>query len=216
MKSEKIIYFYLRTKDDLIKHGYGYEIDWQETRDFQNLTESEFIKESAWVILNSGMKEEIIRNKFQAISGAFLNWQSATIINDNFKKCYIKALKVFNHKKKIISILKLCEQITVLGFNKIYENIRLYGLKFLMTLDYIGPVTCYHLAKNIGLDVVKPDRHLKRIADLVNCTPDELCTLISKKTGDKKSVVDLILWRFASINKDYQLLIPKIKLCPFP
>jgi hypothetical protein len=37
--------------------------------------------------------------------------------------------------------------------------------ELLQKLPFIGPVTCYHLARNIGLlDVVKPDLHLERLA----------------------------------------------------
>ena len=33
----------------------------------------------------------------------------------------------------------------------------------------------FHLARNLGLDFAKPDRHLQRIAQSYNTTPQELC-----------------------------------------
>jgi hypothetical protein len=68
----------------------------------------------------------------------------------------------------------------------------------------MGPATSHHLAKNIGLDVVKADRHLLRIAEKAgyNC-PDELCETISEYVGDKKSVVDVVIWRFAATQSNY-------------
>ena len=75
---------------------------------------------------------------------------------------------------------------------------------FLKTFDFIGPVTCYHLGKNIGLEVVKPDRHLVSIAQAAGFpTPRDLCEVISKITGDKITVVDLILWRYATLHTNY-------------
>ena len=40
---------------------------------------------------------------------------------------------------------------------------RTEGVNYLTTFDQIGPVTAFHLAKNLGLDVVKPDRPLVRM-----------------------------------------------------
>src|SRR5204862_28581 len=44
------------------------------------------------------------------------------------------------------------------------EALRAHGPTWLTRCPYIGPVTCWHLAKNVGMDVVKPDRHLVRMA----------------------------------------------------
>ena len=77
-------------------------------------------------------------------------------------------------------------------------------IETLQTFSYIGPVTAYHLAKNIGLAVAKPDRHLKRIASLFGYHDVQiLCSEISKITGDSIPIVDIVFWRFATIEKDY-------------
>jgi len=34
----------------------------------------------------------------------------------------------------------------------------------LRSFPYIGGVTAFHLAKNLGADLAKPDRHLSRLA----------------------------------------------------
>jgi hypothetical protein len=76
------------------------------------------------------------------------------------------------------------------------------GIDYLQTFDFIGPVTAFHLAKNIGLDVVKPDRHLLRLAAAAGCNhPSELCGAIAEVTGDKVSVINLILWRYATLDE---------------
>ena len=68
----------------------------------------------------------------------------------------------------------------------------------------MGPVTACHLAKNLGLDVVKPDRHLLRIAAVTGYqSPYEMCCDIAKVTSDKLSVIDLVIWRFATIQRQY-------------
>jgi len=44
--------------------GFQDEILWQSNLCFDNLNESTFLREIAWVILTCGMKETIIRNRF--------------------------------------------------------------------------------------------------------------------------------------------------------
>jgi len=74
-----------------------------------------------------------------------------------------------------------------------------------MSFDYIGPVTCFHLAKNLGVDVVKHDRHLVRYASYMGFRDaTELCEMISRITGDRVAVVDLVLWRFATLMPAYE------------
>lgn len=87
------------------------------------------------------------------------------------------------------------------------EQITSNGVSFLETFPYIGPVTAYHLAKNIGLDVVKPDRHLVRLAASAGYpSPLALCEDIATVLGERLGVVDLVLWRFATQCERYLTL----------
>jgi len=200
---ERLADLYLNIKNTIIRHGFGDEIDWQEDNHIEKLNETTFLKESAWVVLSSGMRETVIRQKFPSISKAFYNWHSSKIVN-NKNKCRKAALKVFGNKRKIDAIIKIVEKTYKLGFYLFKENIVKDGIEFIQLLPFMGPATSYHLAKNIGLDVVKPDRHLLRITDKAgyNC-PEKLCNTISKYVGDKISVVDIVMWRFATIQSNY-------------
>lgn len=83
-------------------------------------------------------------------------------------------------------------------------------IEALRSLPFMGPATTRHLAKNIGFDVVKPDRHLLRIAAVAQfSSPDELCRAISALVGDRLSVVDSVLWRYATLRSDYLDAFPK-------
>lgn len=68
---------------------------------------------------------------------------------------------------------------------------------YLRSLPWIGDITCWHLAKNYGHDVAKPDRHLVRIAG------DEgvhgLCARLARESGDRVATVDLVIWRAANL-----------------
>jgi hypothetical protein len=91
-----------------------------------------------------------------------------------------------------------------IGFETLKEKIPSDPINFLQIFDYIGPVTVYHLAKNIGLPVAKPDRHLVRIALQENYYDvQSFCGEISRLSGDSVPVVDIVFWRFATIDNDY-------------
>jgi hypothetical protein len=70
----------------------------------------------------------------------------------------------FNNIRRIEAIILIARNISSKGFDSFKKALYLDPLGVLQSLPYIGPVTCYHLAKNIGLQVAKPDHHLTRLA----------------------------------------------------
>lgn len=103
---------------------------------------------------------------------------------------------VFHHKGKV----KAIEYIIANGERLFEEYIESKDkLEYLKTLPFIGEITKYHLAKNLGENVVKPDRHLVRIANNYNTTPYELCEKLSKETSYRIATIDLIIWRAANL-----------------
>lgn len=142
----------------------------------------------------------MVRNRFEKVSRAFKNWTSADSIVVSRARCEKEAREIFNHPAKIRAIGNVCERVAACTFPQILKQIEAQGIDFLQTFDFIGPITRFHLAKNIGLDVVKPDRHLLRMAAAAGFShPDELCRRIAKITGDMISVIDLVLWRYATL-----------------
>jgi len=201
---EALLEKYVDAKDYIINEGYVAEIDWQSGLNFDSTSESDFLRESAWVILSSGMRETVIRKKFEDIEASFLKFISAKDIVLNADECREKAISEFSHDKKIDAIISLSTRVVVDGFDIVKKQIKHYGIRYLQSFDFIGPATSYHLAKNLGLCVSKPDRHLCRVADVTGFESVEvLCDTLSDCTGDSASVVDLVIWRFATLNSDY-------------
>ncbi len=199
-----VIDSYLDAKHAVVLAGYWAEIDWQANLAFDDATESTFLSEAAWVILSSGFRERAVRSLFPRVSRAFLEWSSAQAIVRNRRKCVANALIAFGHVGKVDAIAIVAERVADLGFARFAAELRADPIAFLQTLPYLGPVTSIHLAKNLGFDVVKPDRHLARISlGLGFPGPDELCTAISDVVGDPLSVVDIVFWRFATLFPDY-------------
>ena len=107
----------------------------------------------------------------------------------------MSASTVFGHKAKAGAIDAIWA-----GRRDLFVAYRQAEDKIAWLRDYIpwiGPITCYHAAKNFGVDVCKPDVHLQRIADAHGETPQALCERLAKASGDRIATVDLILWRAA-------------------
>ena len=203
--ADHLVRSYLNIKRRLVDNGWGDEIDWQDDLDFQSVTESDFLRETAWVVLSAGMAERVIQVKFPVITEAFCGWSSADAIVQDRRAIRRKALRAFNHEAKIASIIEIACAVSATGFPRVKECIEREREQFLAKLPYIGPVTALHLAKNLGLDVAKPDRHLVRIAEAAGY--DSAATLwsrIADIVGDRVSVVDLVLWRFATQERRYR------------
>lgn len=200
----RLIDAYVDAKVAIAEKGFGHEIDWQYLLDFEAVGESQFLQELAWVVLNSGMREAVVRKRFGGVAAAFLNWESASCIAANSECCREAALSEFGHRGKIDAIVSAARRVHRAGFNRIKADIADRGASYLESFDFIGSVTSLHLAKNLGLDVVKPDRHLCRVAEVAGYeSPATMCQIISEETGDKVSVVDLVIWRYATVTGDY-------------
>jgi hypothetical protein len=195
---------YRWAKEYVIAQGYSAEIRWQCEASFEAITESQFLSEAAWVILSCGMRETVISRKFPLLSTAFLEWDSSGAILRRKRNCRDAALRIFAHEQKIDAILRIIEVVRNEGLEEMKKGIRSSGVAYLQRFPFLGPATSYHLAKNLGIDVVKPDRHLLRITAIAGFdSPERFCRYISDAVGDKSSVVDVVLWRFATLHQCY-------------
>lgn len=203
-KIEKLAHAYFHAKDFVIQRGFEHEIDWQENVSIDKISETDFIRETSWVILSSGMHENVIRKVFPNVSSAFYNWESASRIAYNESVCYNEALKYFKNRKKIEAIIYCVKYLDFTGYEFFIQQVKDHGIDFISKFPFLGPVTSYHLAKNIGYNVVKPDRHLERIAKNMGfLNPNEMCASLSNLIEEKISVIDLVLWRYANQNRHY-------------
>ena len=199
-----LLRLYNTAKRTVVEAGYLSEITWQESVSFDQIHETDFLREHAWVVLSCGMRESVVGKRFQHVSRCFWNWQSASMITATAETCRRLALTAFNHELKIDAILFVAKLIANVGFSSFRRSLGEDPLGELERLPYIGQVTRYHLAKNLGMDVAKPDRHLSRIAKSLGFrSAQDLCTCIAEETGEAIRVVDLVLWRFATLSRNY-------------
>lgn len=177
--------------------GLSAELEWQRRVTTEQLTESTFLREAAWVILCSGFRESVVRGIFDHISLCFCDWSSAREILDSFPACLIAAEASFRGRRKLSAIVQAAKIVDAHGFDSLREEFERDPIATLLQFPYIGPITSLHLAKNLGVDTVKPDRHLVRAAAAFGFSgPTELCVALAQESGEPVKVVDLVIWRY--------------------
>ena len=139
----------------------------------------EFALEIIFVICNSGMKNTVARGIYDRCVSALIAGRPIT-------------KNVFGHKGKVDAIKTIWNRRERLFREFLDADDK---LAFAKALPWIGPITCYHVAKNFGADVAKPDVHLQRLADQHGCTVQELCADLAKQLGLRVCTVDTVLWR---------------------
>jgi hypothetical protein len=183
------------------------ELEWQRNADAHTFTETELLREAAWVILCSGFREATIRRIFDYISLCFCDWESAKEIVESAPLCKRGAAAAFNNHTKLDAIIDVAKTVQSIGFLQFKTAVLASPITALTNLRFIGPVTSWHLAKNLGIDVVKPDRHLMRVAATLGFeNVQRVGSTISSAVGEPLKVVDLVLWRYLADNPHAELI----------
>lgn len=166
----------------------GHVGDWEWSQNLKPPTGPEALAcEYTWVVLNSGMKNTVAHkimdrvwplvSSGMAIGNAFGHRGKAEAIESTWRQRTERYQSFFvANALGAAAVLVWCE-----------------------SLPWIGPITKYHLAKNLGVDVAKPDRWLVRLAEAERTTVDDLCTRLARETGDRVATVDVVLWRACAI-----------------
>lgn len=157
--------------------GYAEAIEWSENVQPPK-TPEQFASEVIYVAINAGFSNRIAVPIFERCMKALRKGKSSKT--------------VFGHPGKTDAIDDIWKRRAAL-FGKLKEADDL--IEFCATLPWTGPVTKYHVAKNIGADVAKPDVHLNRLANPESVTAQELCERLARETGYRAATIDLILWR---------------------
>jgi hypothetical protein len=137
-----------------------------------------FAMEVIFVICNSGMKNTVARQIYERCISALKRGEPV--------------FDVFKHPGKAAAIEQIWREREQLHAGYFAAEDK---LAFTESLPWIGEVTKYHVVKNFGADVAKPDVHLVRLAEREGCTPQDLCERLARETGLRVAAVDTVLWR---------------------
>ncbi len=158
-------------------HGYGEMINGSEKVP-PPVDTTTFAGEAIYVICNSGMNNLVANGIYWKCLKALRRRQSSSTVFGHPGKT--KAIDhIWQHRKTLFAGFQIAE-------NKV---------AYCETLPIIGSITKYHLAKSLGVDTIKPDLHLMRLAKREQVSPIALCARLAYLTGYKLSTIDSILWR---------------------
>lgn len=176
---------YRLLKSLITEAGFGDDITWAENIG-RCKTAADFQREHSFVVCNSGMRAK-------AACGIFLKVQVALAAGRPLGE-------VFRHELKCRAIQHVYDRRAELFAR--FREVEVEGveaiLSFLVTLPHIGDIVKFHLAKNLGCPVAKPDRHLVKIASFFGAGAQAFCERLSAESGDKVTTVDTAVWRAAS------------------
>jgi hypothetical protein len=182
---------------------------------YPNFTERDLLRELAWVVLCSGFREKVIRKHFWKISICFLDWCSAAAIKTHAKICVDTALDVFRSRPKLEAIAQSAALIDAAGVESVQKEIRQNPIEALQRFPFIGNVTAFHLAKNLGFNFAKPDRHLQRIStEHGYSNVQEFCAAVAEAVGDSVRNSDTLLWRISEMGHGALIHFPSITILP--
>jgi|HubBroStandDraft_6_1064221.scaffolds.fasta_scaffold637766_2 hypothetical protein len=198
---------YARAAEYIAAAGLDHEVSWQRNSQLASVSESILLREAAWVILCSGFRESTVRRVFDYVSLCFCDWDSAAAIVESCPACHLAARASFRNTAKLFAIVEIARRVDVIGFDSLKRSIVSDPIATLRQFPYIGPVTVWHLAKNLGFNAAKPDRHLTRISKRLGFGgPEQFCATIADASGEAVKVIDLVVWRYLAdnANRDHE------------
>ncbi len=188
MTNQDPLNYYDKARSYVLATQYRREVEWCETRPpLETLDGYDFFCEYVWVVLSAGMQSQVAEKIFHRYLENIGNPEKA--INHLKKRDAVESA-ILNYPiwlKTVKSLKTDAERV-----------------EYLDTLPFIGKITKFHLARNIGIECVKPDIWLVRVAKHFGYpTPLDLCEYIKKSIGENLGVIDVVIWRYCNLTRDY-------------
>jgi len=181
---------YVRAAEFVTRAGYHDDIDWAHSLQSVKPDAQYVLREGAWVIVNSGFRWQVAQKLWPLLREVFHQFEPDKVTSE----CREPALEILRHEGKIDAIIALAGIVRA-GIEPILEDAKTPPK--LTRLPYIGKITCWHYAKLLGVDCVKPDVHLQRAAEAAGYDGAlALCQAVREQVGDPLTVIDSIFWRY--------------------
>lgn len=213
----------------------------------EKLTNRRIFAELSWIVYSSGFRFDIVKKYWSSIREAFHEFNVPEVAQW-FNDLGAQARRIcrksgFRNQKKAKwcienakIIIELDDKMEHLGGLKGYfvETSKMDAFELVKSVPIIiqdlgfkgiGKTTVFHLLKNVGIDIFKPDIHVRRILarlGLVQCehaSTTEICTAMSflSWVSDMKiRELDTLLFVYGKITGDNIQIFTKVKRECFP
>jgi hypothetical protein len=158
-----------------------------------------FWYEYIWCVYAGGFSARVLAMKWPELSDAYGDWGGLTSAQRERVLAIIRRPDKFEACLKVAQMMQGGQRLHPESWWGGFKAVYLSTPKRMQGLPFIGPVTSYHLARNLGHEAVKPDLHLVRLAAHYGFhTPLDLCTFLAEQRGERVGVIDLVLFHAAS------------------
>ncbi|HWI51297.1 MAG TPA: hypothetical protein VNT01_04070 [Symbiobacteriaceae bacterium] len=160
-------------------------------------TDRELLAEYGWVVISCGLTPHVAIKHWPRMTEAFRNWQPLEVAGNRIP-VRIAALNVIKNPRKLDHILDFADDLA--REPGLMQRLAAMDLKQVMaklaTLPFVGANNRYHLARDLGYDVVVKTGPVPRLAAYLETTSEALCERIAAEQGERVRTVDLVLWNW--------------------
>jgi len=197
--------------EQYVRENFPEDLEWSEAQvskvNVNRVSKDHFMAEAAYVTYCSGYRQKIVEKYWPQLTELYCRF-IPEMIAIHADEIEARATYYINHKGKIKAIINTAKFLANLTDDEWREYKKRItpedNFEILTEFGYIGKITKYHLARNIGFDTIKPDRHLERIGKAVGIDPFQMCRKLSEQSkilvGKHYPVhtIDSIFWRTAA------------------
>ena len=154
----------------------------------------DFWSEYIWTCYTSGFSAKVLSTFWHELLDAYGPWT----LTHEIGIIWPRVSPIIANRRKCESILTTRGLMQELGWETFW-NTYCKSVDTLQQLPFVGKITKNHLGRNLGLDCVKEDIHLTRLADhyeFPNATL--MCEFLAGLYDERIGVVDFILWAYAA------------------
>ncbi len=160
-------------------------------------TDGDLFMEYGWVVISCGMTAHVTSKLWPRMSEAFCQWDPAPVAARPVD-ARTAALAVLKNPRKINAIIDFADDLVREPglMARLAAKPAKEVLAWLQTLPWVGETSRFHLARNIGWDVVVRTGPVPRLAAYLLTTPQELVETTAREVGERVRTVDLVLWNW--------------------
>jgi len=199
----------------------------------EKVTDRHILTELSWIIYSSGFRFDVIKRYWPAIREAFQQFDVRKVASFS-KELEVQVINIcrisgFKNQRKAMWCIQNAQRIIELNYEKRSSGgLKGYFIKISKKTPYelvelapalvrelkfkgIGNTTIFHLMKNLGIDIFKPDIHVRRVlaglrlVKSENASVSEICkamSFLSLASGMKINELDTLLFVYGKITGD--------------
>lgn len=169
-----------------------YDTKWVHKVSPDSVTPQDFFREYIWVVYACNFKATHLEQLWERLYSAYGCYETMDVSRKQ------TVLNVINNERKWNAVYRTALMMQGFGWDE-FRKLFVDEIESMTALGFIGTQTKFHLARNLGFDVAKPDRWMRRIANKFGWeNVSYMCEYLAKKHGIKAKEVDIILWKYVS------------------